>query len=485
MTESVREIYTVSPPSGPWVITRSTPEGVLSFSPDSEIPEVQDAIVAIGESAARDQDGSIPEGEISFDLSRIPEERLSVVVEGARQIREDKELPREVRKPAIELLQAIKEAKKPDKPVQEIISAKTPRIKKSTLLKQARKNELEEMEQLHRCDRQQEILALLEWRKDTSLNEDNSFVKMQSKVKTRLSSSGEIIVVEDTDLEESIVEYIDKLLENPSLFKEEGEAAELFEQYFATHKSPILHSVYEHIKAKNWEIWHTSFYDPSILKEAFVNWGNVFRTFPTIYKANAVYTNSTLVPQHTKGALSLDSSTHFYGLDALRRSLVNAAREKPDEFIDLVHEITNSILEEKDPFVRQDSLHLIANTLSQSALASIAVMNVPLLREAEELQKMKSLDLKMALLQAGCHLDRLIMDRNVPKQFKKYNVAGKVAKSLGIDIRKPSYEKELYKIVYDPIATFIKEGGMPGSLYLKIKKEQQALALLIRSPEDA
>lgn len=482
MTEPVKEIYTVSPPSGPWVITKSTPEGDLSFSPASEIPEVQDAIVAIGRSMVKKEDVTIPEDKIEFDLSKILAGQLdpASVIKGARLIKQDKHLPREVRETAKKLLE-IDRGSNGDEDETSTMQAGVRVADKpksaAVLNKEKKRQETEELQRIHEEARQNELDALKEWQKENPPLGKNYFVNAQGFVKTRSNTKGGTIILEDEGLDDYANNYVQELMDNPDLLLAEIRDTVLLEEFFAEIESPILSFILGHTTAKNTALWAAQYYkSPEAIKEAYQGWlaifGSISKDFWFLAEDGEDIRDEMI---EEDPSLAEEGILRVYGMDILVLSLAKNAEQQPENFIDLIHDLATQTIEAEDKYLTHNFFVLLARTINASDSVRAIIANTPIALGASDETKLKSVDIKLALLaMVGREEEKRHRYGRYGKKISKklreqYDRCTEAAQENGIDFSRLGFVDKLYERTFSPLAQRVKEGELVNSVYLKLK----------------
>lgn len=485
------EIYKL-PPVADWAVQAAPGENggesPILYSVALADLSVRQALIAVGDALVPASNGNTG-GEVAktLDLSRLSREQIEEALEGAEKVRDEKDLPAEVRQPVLDFVKATKNGSNG--------SPETPR--ETTPVRetkaQRRTKEREEQERLrqeqiaeHQEAKERELETYKAWRKERPYS-GKPKINPYDSLDTTVNTKGDIVIFEKDDYVSKLTAYLRELAAEPSiLFDElnEGVAEQLF---LRDNDLPITLALTQYSAERGLKAWNQLTYlDSEEMLDAAAKWLEVFADFPEEYKTDVRFSGMSLNNLEAKkeeGDLRVHAHVHDFGLKIIYKSLVKVADEQPEQFLDMAYEILRQAVDTGDETARKTILLALSGAVSQSYLARMSIMDAALAPGLDRTAKLKAMDINLLMENEKCAVAETTKKprRIIPKKFAKQHEARVTAAEYGIDTRKKGWLARLGQVVTPPIVQAIKAGELPDSLYLKVKEQKEAADL----PEDA
>lgn len=373
-------------------------------------------------------------------------------------------------------------------PVDSVVTIKSKRAKeREELQRQRAEAQLE-----HEQQRQVEIDRLTQWQEEHPPGGTNYYMDMWEHLGTRVSTNGEVLIDDKSDSGNLVHAQVNYMARNPNELFQEFNDSDNLHRFFAENDVPILEKMYNHIVDSEKENWRTlSFDKPEDLKEIAPLWFSVFRDFSDEYKSSVDITPTTIDNNYAKKQappMQDEAYVMDYGTRLIYNSLIASAESHPEDFLELVHDVMKYAVDQQDEFVRKSALFAITGALSKSNIGNLLLLEAPIAMRLDHLSKLKSIDLILLFEDEGC-----VVPRPAPgtrklmphKLVKKYGTVEEIVASFRINPHtqglssKRGIKGKLREQVYIPLESEVKGGGLPGSLFLRVKDQKISL------PEDA
>lgn len=476
-----RDVYTMYPPVADWVVEavpaksgNACEASPLLYSPHLATTTIREALVYMEQSFVRDENGDV----VAYDASQIAAEDLAIVQEGAMAIRDNTELPKGVREPAIGILQAMKVTVNGNPRTEEIPYVSAPSKSKRAAQVEARQQQELEAQREHEEDRARQLEVVMEWIEEHPPQGSGNFLRAQELLPTSLSKEGQIKIREKKGYAKNFDDFTE-LFADPNSLPDEITDAISLATLFQTHKLPVMQEVFDYQMQKLAERWLEPMPKDSLkVEEAYREWLSLFTTFSEEFKNRKTYFTE---PLKIDSSLDIDDDdnihealVHRYAGIRLTNLLVHTADKKSKDFLKSVHNIARQANEGED-FAFYEVMFQIGRVLRLSKYANTLLINAVAVNDVDDSTKLRNADLLMAIrklgyTQPGNH-DLFVKRRSkLPKIVRKYGLAvEEIALAQGLDVWNDLPAKErLTDALFRPFTERVLAGELSDSLYKQV-----------------